>query len=387
MMNLTTLSLSFWDYALEIATHILKMVPTKKVEKTPYELWYKKVPNLSYLKVWGCEALVKRDTPDKLQQRSVKCIFIGYPKETMGYYFYFLPENKIIVARYVEFLEKNLLSQENFLANSLEENDKCEDLQLQATTNFKADHVDAYDLDCDDEVATNIIFMENLSPIGSINDDIVERRYDSDILSEVPHYDTYHESDMLNSNVQEMEYIENIVFNNESYDELTSNINVISYAEYMVTIGNDTDNYVPLPVENNDMILSETLILAEDSRLKMIEKQTQVKAKPIDYAKLNKLYEDFVLQKQLSAEQLYCKFDDSIERRTTLFPYEIGSWKQSDIKWDFKQDVIPFSEDLKETFKLFKKGLIAEVKEMKDTFKQMDDEVDQCSMAKKYFEI
>ncbi|GJT82179.1 retrotransposon protein, putative, ty1-copia subclass [Tanacetum coccineum] len=90
MMNLTTLSLSFWDYALESATRILNMVPTKK----------------------GCEALMKRDTPDKLQQRSVKCIFIGYPKETMGYYFYFPPENKIVVARYAEFFEKNLITQE-----------------------------------------------------------------------------------------------------------------------------------------------------------------------------------------------------------------------------------------------------------------------------------
>ncbi|GKA73519.1 retrotransposon protein, putative, ty1-copia subclass [Tanacetum coccineum] len=112
MMNLTTLSLSFWDYALESAIRNLNMVPTKKVEKTPYELWYGKVPNLSYLKIWGCEALVKRDTPDKLQQRYIKCIFIRYPKETMGYYFYFSPENKIVVARYAEFLEKNLLSQE-----------------------------------------------------------------------------------------------------------------------------------------------------------------------------------------------------------------------------------------------------------------------------------
>ncbi|GJW93928.1 retrotransposon protein, putative, ty1-copia subclass [Tanacetum coccineum] len=112
MMNLTTLPLSFWDYTLESAARILNMVPTKKVDKTPYELWFGKVPNLSYLKVWGCEALVKRDTPDKLQQRSVKCIFIGYPKETMGYYFYFPPENKIVVARYAEFFEKNLLSQE-----------------------------------------------------------------------------------------------------------------------------------------------------------------------------------------------------------------------------------------------------------------------------------
>nr|GEZ61195.1 retrovirus-related Pol polyprotein from transposon TNT 1-94 [Tanacetum cinerariifolium] len=87
MINLTTLPLSFWDYALESATCILNMVPTKKVDKTPYELWYGKVPNLYYLKVWGCEALVKWDTPEKLQQSSVKCIFIGYPKETMGYYF------------------------------------------------------------------------------------------------------------------------------------------------------------------------------------------------------------------------------------------------------------------------------------------------------------
>ncbi|GJU72670.1 hypothetical protein Tco_1264075 [Tanacetum coccineum] len=100
------------DYALESATCILNMVPTKKVDKTPYELWYGKVPNLSYLKVWGCEALMKRDTPDKLQQRSVKCIFIGYPKETMGYYFYFLPKNKIVVAMYAEFFKKNLITQE-----------------------------------------------------------------------------------------------------------------------------------------------------------------------------------------------------------------------------------------------------------------------------------
>ncbi|GKF63763.1 hypothetical protein Tco_0187211, partial [Tanacetum coccineum] len=34
------------------------MVLTKKVDKTPYELWYGKAPNLSYLKVWGCEAPV-----------------------------------------------------------------------------------------------------------------------------------------------------------------------------------------------------------------------------------------------------------------------------------------------------------------------------------------
>ncbi|GJW08724.1 hypothetical protein Tco_1571147 [Tanacetum coccineum] len=39
MMSQTTLPKSFWDYALETAARILNMVPTKKVEKTPYELF------------------------------------------------------------------------------------------------------------------------------------------------------------------------------------------------------------------------------------------------------------------------------------------------------------------------------------------------------------
>ncbi|GJS58561.1 hypothetical protein Tco_0653345 [Tanacetum coccineum] len=75
------------------------------------------------------------------------------------------------------------------------------------------------------------------------------------------------------------------------------------------------------------------------------------------------------------------------ERRTTLSPHHISSWEQSDIKGDFKKDVIPFSENLKETFKFFEKRFIAEVKEMKDIFKQMEDGVEQCSVAKKCFEI
>ncbi|GJZ66595.1 hypothetical protein Tco_0623291 [Tanacetum coccineum] len=144
----------------------------------------------------------------------------------------------------------------DFLADSLEETYDCEDLQLQATTNFKAYHVDAYDLDCDDEATTNAIFMANLAPVGSLNDDTVAPRYDFDTLFEVPHYDTYHDSNVLNSNIQELGYIENIVFTNESYNELKGNNDVISYTNYMLTIGDDADNYVPPPIQKNDMMLS-----------------------------------------------------------------------------------------------------------------------------------
>ncbi|GJU42696.1 retrotransposon protein, putative, ty1-copia subclass [Tanacetum coccineum] len=118
MMSQTTLPKSFWDYALESAARILNMVPTNKVDKTPYEVWHGQAPKLSYLKVWGCEALVKRDT-DKLEPRSIKCIFVRYPKETMRYSFYYPPENKIFVARNAEFFENSLITQEE--SGSLED--------------------------------------------------------------------------------------------------------------------------------------------------------------------------------------------------------------------------------------------------------------------------
>ncbi|GJR74073.1 retrotransposon protein, putative, ty1-copia subclass [Tanacetum coccineum] len=115
MMSQTTLPKSFWDYALESAACILNMVPTKKVDKTPYKIWHGQAPKLSYLKVWGCEALVKHDTltkTDKLEPKSFKCIFVGYPKETMGYSFYNPTKNKVFVAHNAKFFESNLINQE-----------------------------------------------------------------------------------------------------------------------------------------------------------------------------------------------------------------------------------------------------------------------------------
>ena len=66
----------------------VKRAPSKSVETTPYELWFGKKPKLSFLKVWGCDAYVKRLQPDKLKPKSEKCVFIGYSKETIGYTFY-----------------------------------------------------------------------------------------------------------------------------------------------------------------------------------------------------------------------------------------------------------------------------------------------------------
>ena len=55
---------------------------------------------------------VKKLQPDKLEPKSEKCVFIGYPKETVGYTFYHRSEGKIFVVKNGSFLEKEFLSKE-----------------------------------------------------------------------------------------------------------------------------------------------------------------------------------------------------------------------------------------------------------------------------------
>jgi hypothetical protein len=110
MMSQTDLPRSFWGDALEIAAFTLNRVPTKSVERTSYEVWTGKHFGLSFLKVWRCEAYVKRLIWDKLTPKSDKCFFVGYPRETKGYYFYNKAEDKVFVAHNSVFLEKEFLS-------------------------------------------------------------------------------------------------------------------------------------------------------------------------------------------------------------------------------------------------------------------------------------
>jgi hypothetical protein len=59
MMSNVTLLKIFWRHTLETAALIINRVSSKSVEKTPNELWFGKVPNMSYLKIYGCEIFIK----------------------------------------------------------------------------------------------------------------------------------------------------------------------------------------------------------------------------------------------------------------------------------------------------------------------------------------
>jgi hypothetical protein len=54
---------------------------------TPHEVWFGKKPSLSHLIFFGCDAFVHvpKEKRNKLDNKALKCIFIGYKDGMKGY--------------------------------------------------------------------------------------------------------------------------------------------------------------------------------------------------------------------------------------------------------------------------------------------------------------
>ena len=102
------LPLSFWAEAVNTATYLHNRSPVSSLpDKTPYECWYRRKPDVSNLKVFGSICFVH--TPDsfrqKLDPKSEKGILVGYPLDTKGYKIYNIESKKFIRSKDVLFHE------------------------------------------------------------------------------------------------------------------------------------------------------------------------------------------------------------------------------------------------------------------------------------------
>ncbi|GJS46069.1 hypothetical protein Tco_0596190 [Tanacetum coccineum] len=365
---------------------------------------------------------------------------------------------------------------------------------------FQTDDLDAYDSDCDDLSSAKAVLMANLSSC------------DPEVLSEVPYFDSY-PNDMINQDVQEMQYSEQTHVDDFKDNEIHSGSNIILYSQYLQesqdaviqdtnpSAPNDllvlslveqmTDHVAHLDKENqtnkmvnesltaelerykeritifeqrlnvdlnkreklidsqmDDLIRDrnaklvafqqeidtlketlsnnvkekeslsktltvfkteskekesnviakehavisviddeETLILEEESRSKMLDKQNdpisiekKIKISPIDYSKLNKIKEDFgkcfIAKKELSAEQAFWLKHSSLS--------ETPVTSHTPVKFEAPSEL---PKVLKDTFNAFDKTIIDEITEVQTIFNQMEAAVDQCSVDKNGFDI
>ena len=108
MVKSQSLPHGFWLEAVMCATYVLNRCPTKALQVvTPYEAWHGRKPSVGHLRVFGClaYALVPVQHRRKLDDKAVKCIFVGYSAESKGYRLYHPQTKRILVSRDVVFVE------------------------------------------------------------------------------------------------------------------------------------------------------------------------------------------------------------------------------------------------------------------------------------------
>ena len=63
MLSNASLPISLWTYALKTAMYLQNRVPSKVVQKTPFELWTERKPSLRHLHVWGFPVEIRHYNP------------------------------------------------------------------------------------------------------------------------------------------------------------------------------------------------------------------------------------------------------------------------------------------------------------------------------------
>ncbi|KAL4304589.1 hypothetical protein GQ457_10G001630 [Hibiscus cannabinus] len=102
------LPLCFWTDCVLHAAYLINITPTPLLlNKTPSEMLYGQPPNFDNLRVFGCltYASVLPKPKTKLHARTVRCMFIGFPKNMKGYRLFNLETREIFVSRDVVFSE------------------------------------------------------------------------------------------------------------------------------------------------------------------------------------------------------------------------------------------------------------------------------------------
>jgi len=91
-----------WGEAVRHLVYLLNRLPTKALEdKTPFEGWHGRKPNLSYLRVFGCTAHVRTAGKHlkKLEDRSKPMVYLGVDEGCKSHRLLDVSGNKVVISR------------------------------------------------------------------------------------------------------------------------------------------------------------------------------------------------------------------------------------------------------------------------------------------------
>ncbi|KAL1217248.1 Retrovirus-related Pol polyprotein from transposon TNT 1-94 [Cardamine amara subsp. amara] len=100
---------TFWGDAVMTACHLINRLPMRNLEdRSLYEVLYNTKPIIDHLRVFGsvCFVFVPDAQRNKLEPKSIKCMFIGYFSTQKGYTCYNPTSKRVHVSREVKFVEE-----------------------------------------------------------------------------------------------------------------------------------------------------------------------------------------------------------------------------------------------------------------------------------------
>ncbi|KAH9705357.1 Integrase catalytic domain-containing protein [Citrus sinensis] len=138
MLNENSLPKYLWAEAVNTACYVLNRVLIRSnLNKTPYELWKHRKPNIGYFKVFGCKCFIlnTKDNLGKFDPKSNVGVFLGYSNLSKAYRVY--NKNTVVVeeSMHVTFDESNPSSTEKVVVD----NDVDEDLQKESSKDNQKD--------------------------------------------------------------------------------------------------------------------------------------------------------------------------------------------------------------------------------------------------------
>jgi hypothetical protein len=121
----------YWEDALKQAAHI-QIRTALPGRSTPFELTYGRRPDVTNLRIFGCEALsyVEKTKRSKLQPKVERAIYLGISPDHSHdtYKLLKISDNKVIFRRNVYFNERSFPARKHKLSSSLTAKDNGEDL-------------------------------------------------------------------------------------------------------------------------------------------------------------------------------------------------------------------------------------------------------------------
>ncbi|KAH9686293.1 Integrase catalytic domain-containing protein [Citrus sinensis] len=120
MLNENALPKYFWAEAVNTTCYVLNRVLIRSyLNKTPYELWKDRKPNIGYFKVFGCKCFIlnTKDNFGKFDPKYDVGIFLGYSNTSKAYRVYNKRTLVVEESMHVTFDESNPSSAEKGVAN------------------------------------------------------------------------------------------------------------------------------------------------------------------------------------------------------------------------------------------------------------------------------